>query len=390
MRSANSSNTAHVKPKRRFPAFHRSFAFWLIILILVVLFSRIRHDLNLNNQTPNKPAIAVVAAPVQTKNMPIYLAALGAVTPTYSVTVKTQINGIMMKVLFQEGQMVKAGEVIAEIDARPYQAQLLQYQGQLARDQALLDNAKIDLQRYQKLWKQDAVSQQTLATQQALVRQYEGDVKTDLGLIAATKVNLIYCQITSPVDGRIGLRLIDPGNVVQTSDTTGIAVINTLDPITVIFTIAEDYIPEVLKQMDAQQPLVVKAYDRQQTKLLATGSLLTIDNQVDPTTGTVKLKAQFPNPNNKLFPSQFVNARLLVKTLPDALVVPTAAVQYGNTGTFVYLIATDQTVRMQPVTTGPTIGTETVVTKGLQANQRVVTDGADNLTNGALVKVVVS
>lgn len=341
-----------------------------------------------NNQKEQAPKpIQVVVAPVEHRDVPVYLSALGGVTPTYSVTVRTQINGILMRVLFREGQLVKAGDLLAEIDSRPYEAQLIQYEGQLARDQALLDNALIDLKRYQTLWKQDSVSQQTLATQESLVRQYQGNVQTDEGLIETTKVNLIYCKITAPVDGRIGLRLVDPGNFVQTSDTGGIAVVNTLDPITVIFTIPEDNIPEVTQKIYAGEKLTTYAYDRQQTTLLATGTVLTIDNQVNPSTGTVRIRAQFNNKDNALFPSQFVNIRLLVKTLWNAIVVPTAAIQFSPKGTFVYVINPNQTVRVDPVIIGVTTGDITTISSGITTGQSVVIEGGDNLTDGAKVTI---
>ena len=249
----------------------------------------------------------------------------------------------------------------------------------------LLTNALIDLNRYQKLFKQDSISEQTLATQSALVEQYRGAIKIDQGLIDTVKVNLIYCEITAPMNGRIGLRLVDPGNFVQTSDTNGLAVINTLNPITVIFTVAEDYIPQISQQMDKGKPLKVEAYDRSGQKLLASGSLLTMDNQVDPNSGTVKLRAQFANEANRLFPSQFVNVKLLVEILHHATVVPTAAIQYGAKESFVYVLKSDNTVAMQAVILGVTVADFTTVT-GLMPGQFVVIEGADKLTEGVEVQ----
>lgn len=300
------------------------------------------------------------------------------------MTVKTQINGTLTQVFFREGQTVKAGDILAQIDPRPYEAQLMQYEGQLLRDQALLANAQLDLRRYQRLWKQDSIAQQTLATQQSLVSQYEGAVQIDKGLIEVTKINLIYCKITSPINGRIGLNLVDVGNYVQTSDT-GIAVINTLNPITVVFSIPEDSIPTVLPTIYAGKSYLVQAFDRQQNKLLAQGKLIAIDNQINSNTGTVNLKAQFDNNSNTLFPNQFVNIRLRSKILNKATVVPTAAIQYGANGTFTYILNVDDTVSVKPVEVGVTSGDFTTINTGLTAGQFVVVEGADNLTNGIKV-----
>lgn len=388
MSTANSPDANHATPASKRKPLNQRLSFWLLILLVVVIVGGWHYyNYLFNNQQGAKPAV-VLTAVAQSKNVPVYLSALGSVTPTYTVTVRTQINGILLSVSYKEGQMVKVGEPLAEIDPRPYEAQLQQYQGQLARDQALLANARIDLKRYQTLWKQDSVSQQTLATQQSLVKQYEGAVETDLGLIQTTKLNLIYCHIVSPVNGRIGLRLVDPGNFVQTSDSSGIAVVTTLDPITVIFTLPEDAIPDVLQKIYANKTFTVKAYDRQQSTLLATGNVLTMDNQVDATTGTVKLRAQFNNKDNRLFASQFVNIRMLLKTLNQATIVPTAAIQYSPKGTFVYVLNPDQTVKVSSVTTGVASGEVTVITSGLRPGQSVVTEGADNLTDGAKVKVL--
>jgi len=367
--------------------FNQKKRFWFIILLIILILITIRYyNASLHNKNQGSQQVPVVSALAKTADIPVYVTALGSVTPTYSVTLKSQINGLLMRVLFQEGQMVRAGQLLAEIDPRPYEAQLVEFTGQLKRDEAQLVNAKIDLKRYQKLWKQNSVSEQTLATQIALVNQLKGTVQLDRGQIQTTKVNLVYCKITSPVDGRIGLRLVDPGNFVQTADTTGIAVINTLNPITVIFSVAEDNIPEIARQAFSGETLIAEAWDRQQNTLLATGKLLTLDNQISATTGTVNLRAQFPNETNILFPGQFVNIHLRVKTLQNATIVPTAAVQQSTKGTYVYILNPKTlTVSEKTVQTGITTGNVTVITAGVLPGQSVIEQGADQLTDGAKV-----
>jgi multidrug efflux system membrane fusion protein len=365
---------------------YRTPRFWVKTLVVAGVFLLLNHCSSKHHKTRKTPAIAVVSALAKNADVPVYLSALGSVIPTYTVTVRTQVSGQLMRVLFTEGQMVKAGDLLAEIDARPFEAQLTQYEGQLARDSALLMNAKLDLQRYQTLWRQNSVSKQILDTQAALVKQDEGAVKVDEGLLQSTRVNLIYTKITAPIEGRIGLRLVDPGNFVQPSDTAGLAVINMLNPITIVFTLPEDNVLDIFAAMNTQKSLSVEAYDRAQTKLLATGTLLTMDNQIDPTTGTVKLKAQFDNKTYQLFPNQFVNVKLLVKTLHQAVVVPTAAIQHGANNSFVYVINPNATVLAAPVTPSVVMGDTTVVT-GIATGQAVVVDGADKLTDGANVTV---
>ncbi|MBX3709728.1 MAG: MdtA/MuxA family multidrug efflux RND transporter periplasmic adaptor subunit [Gammaproteobacteria bacterium] len=329
--------------------------------------------------------ITVVTSTARMSDISVYLSALGNILPANTVTVRTQINGQLMRVLFKEGQMVKEGDLLAEIDARPYLAQLAQYEGQLARDTAQLFNAKVDLKRYQQLWRQDSISQQTLATQQALVKQLEGNIKIDEGLIAETRVNLEYSKITSPINGRIGLRFVDPGNVVQVSDINGLAIVNTLNPIMAVFTIPEDNVAEVMQKVETDKVLMVEAFDRQHNTLLATGKLLAMDNQIDPSTGTVRLKAQFENEQNKLFPNQFVNIQLLVKIIRHATIIPTAAVQYATKGTFVYVLNHDSTVSIKPIVVGVTTGDDTSVKSGIVPGQSVVVEGADGLVDGAKV-----
>jgi multidrug efflux system membrane fusion protein len=370
--------------------YHRQPRFWLKVAIILFILLILKHCSSYFSRSHTPPGQPIVSAVAKKRDVPIYLSGLGAVTPTYSVTVHTQVSGQLWHVYFQEGQLVKAGDLLAEIDPRPYEAQLTQYEGQLARDKALLANATLDLHRYQTLWKQNSVSKQVLDTQASLVQQDAGNVKLDEGLIESTKVNLIYCHITSPINGRIGLRLIDPGNLVQPSDTTGLAIINMLNPITVVFSLPEDDIPELLAQMQSGKALTIEAFDRQQTKLLATGKLITIDNQVDPTTGMVKLKAQFTNNDNRLFPSQFVNARLLLKTLSQATVIPTAAIQYGQSGNpFVYLVNQNNTVTTQSIHVGATIENDTV-SEGVTPGQAVVIEGADKLVDGSPIMIAES
>lgn len=364
---------------------YRKPRFWVMVVCIVSMLFLLNHcGFQRKHKKNNSMAVVVVAA--TTRDVPVYLSALGSVSPTDSVTVKAQITGQLIRVLYKEGQMVKTNDLLAEIDPRPYEAQLTQYQGQLARDRALLANARVDLERYQNLWRKDSVAKQTLDTQASLVKQDEGVVKLDEGLLQATQVNLTYTKITSPIDGRIGLRLVDPGNYVTPSDTTGIAIINSMNPINVVFSIPEDNVPEVMAQMNANQPLAVDAYDRMQTTLLDKGKLLTIDNQIDPTTGTVKLKAQFENKNNLLFPNQFVNIKLLLKTLHNATVIPTAAIQHGAQNDFVYVVDANDKVSVKPVTAGVTIEENTVVT-GINAGESVVVEGADKLTEGETVKI---
>lgn len=344
-------------------------------------------------KTPQPPT--VLTALVTKKDFPVYLTALGTVTPTDTVIVQTQISGQLMKVHFEDGQVVKKGDLLAEIDDRPLKALLTQYEGQLARDTALLENAKLDLKRYKVLYKQDSISQQTLDTQIALVAQNEGNVQADKGLIEGVKVNLIYCKITSPLNGQIGLRLIAPGNFVQTTSTTGIAIINAINPIEVTFTIPEDHVHAVLKPFKVKEKQPALAFDRWQNKLLATGVVTSVDNQIDVTTGTVKLKAQFTNDDQFLFANQFVNVRLLIDTLKDAIVLPTAAIQFGSKGSFVYKLAQDQTVTIVPVKIRETGGEESVITTDTSSDTNiiapgdfVVTQGTDKLTDKMKVNLM--
>ncbi|MCA3788120.1 MdtA/MuxA family multidrug efflux RND transporter periplasmic adaptor subunit, partial [Burkholderia sp.] len=319
--------------------------------------------------------------------MPIVLSALGTVTPLANVTVKTQLSGYLQSVSFQEGQIVKKGDVLAQIDPRPYQVSLENAQGTHARDSALLATARLDLKRYQTLLSQDSIASQTVDTQASLVKQYEGAVKTDQAAIDSAQLNLTYARITAPVSGRVGLRQVDPGNYVTPGDANGLVVITQLQPMSVIFTTSEDNLPQILKQVNAGQKLSVTAYNRNNTVPLETGSLATLDNQIDTSTGTVKLRANFDNKGGMLFPNQFVNTRLLVDVLRNATIVPTSAVLTGSIGQFVYIVKPDNTVTVRKVTIGPVDGERTSIASGVTLGERVVTDGSDRLREGAKISI---
>jgi len=349
-------------------------------------------------ETPPKDAgrgraggpVPVGVAPVQKGDMPVMLSQLGTVTPLATVTVKTQISGYLTEVAFREGQMVEKGAFLAQIDPRPYQVALEQADATFAKDQALLKNAQLDLERYNTLVAQNSIARQTRDTQVSLVAQYQATVKSDQAQIDVQKLNLTYCHIVSPVTGRVGLRLVDPGNYVQTSDPNGIVVVTQLQPISVIFTLAEDNLPAVMKRVRAGASLAVSAFDRTETTELGTGTLDTVDNQIDTTTGTVKLRAMFDNREETLFPNQFVNVRLLVDTMRDTDIVPVSAIQRGAPGTFVYLVSPDKTVTVAKVKPGPSDGQRIAISSGLQPGESVVVDGADKLRDGAKVTVAPS
>jgi multidrug efflux system membrane fusion protein len=327
--------------------------------------------------------VPVRTAVVEKRDMNLYLNGLGTVTAFKTVTLKSRVDGELIKVAFTEGQMVKEGDLLAEIDPRPFEAQLEQVEGTLAKDEATLELAKLNLVRVQELRKKNSIAQQQVDEQVAAVQQMEGTVQTDAGLVANARLQLKYCRIVAPVGGRIGLRLVDQGNIVHANDVMGMAVITQLQPIAVVFPISQDEIPRVQKQTNAGRTLAVEAYDRGFNAKLATGKLYAIDNQVDATTGTVKMKAVFDNEDGMLFPNQFVNARLLVDTRHDAVIVPSAAVQRGPNGTFVYVVEADNKVDMRTVVTGESEGAETAIATGLVPGDVVVTDGIDKLKKGS-------
>ena len=364
---------------------------WVVVLLAVIfgIYEIVRWTSGgqPTGRSAPPPPQSVGAATIGQGDIRVLVNALGTVTPIATVTVQTQISGQLMEVGFSEGQLVKKGDFLAQIDPRPYELQKAQFEGQLAHDQGLLAQAQTDLARYQKLAEQNSIARQQYEDQIYLVQQYQGTVKLDQAQVDQQSLNILYCHIVSPVGGRIGLRLVDPGNYVQTNNNTGIAVVTQLQPITVIFPVPEDDLPQIVPPLNAGAVLQVAAYDRANVKLLATGRVAAIDSQIDTTTGTVKVRAQFDNADNALFPNQFVNAQLLVNTLHDVATVPTAAIQRGAPGTYVYVINVDNTVSVRPITVGPTDGPMAAVSSGLKVGERVVVDGLDRLRDGARVVV---
>jgi multidrug efflux system membrane fusion protein len=330
------------------------------------------------------PAFSVSVTPVQTRDVPFYLTGLGSVTAFNTVTVKTRVDGQIVRVNFKEGQFVKEGDLLIEIDPRPYQVALDQANGQYAKDLASQNDAKIDLNRYQTLWQEGVAPRQQLDSQQAMVGQFDGALQADQAQINSAKLNLTYSKITSPISGRVGLRLVDPGNIVHAADTTGMLVITQVQPIAVIFTLPEDNLLQVIAEMRNRQ-LTVEAYSRDNKTKIADGNLQTIDNQIDQTTGTVKLKSVFPNHDNSLWPNQFVNVRLFLTTKKSAIVIPSAAIQKGSQGDFVYVVNSDSTADVRPVQEDFIEGNIAVITQGLATGEQVVIDGQDKLQAGAKV-----
>jgi multidrug efflux system membrane fusion protein len=370
----------------------RGRAAWVSVLVLlvgagVVWWSRQPITSQQSGGGRNAAAMSIVPETVVKGDIDISLNALGTVTSLATVTIRTQISGYLIQIDFKEGQDVKKGDLLAQIDSRPYEATLAQAKGQLARDEALLRGAQVDLNRYQGLAAQNAVPHQTLDTQIALVAQDQGTVEADRGQVKAAEVNLQYCRILSPLDGRVGLRQVDQGNYVTPGDANGLVVITQLQPISVLFTLPEDNLQTILKRMQSGATLPTTAYDRSGTNKIADGTLQTFDSQIDPTTGTIKARAQFSNEAKTLYPNQFVNVRLLVDTHNDVTMMPTAGIQRGVPGTFVYLVNADSTVSIRKVVLGAIDGERVEVVSGLAPGDRIVVDGADKLRDGARINV---
>lgn len=366
---------------------------WLVVLAVAVVglyFFIARSRPDSSTQAPPDAVhtiVPVAAVPAKLGDMNQYISAIGTVTAYNTVTIKSRVDGALDKVNFTEGQLVKAGDLLAQIDPRPYQVQLTQAEGTLAKDMASLENAKVLLARDKELYDQKVLARQDLDNQEAAVGQYAGTIESDKGAVDNAKLQLVYSRITSPITGRVGLRLVDAGNIIHATDATGLAVITQLQPIAVDFGIPEDDLPSLQTAMKANSQLPVAAYDHDFKHKLAAGTLLTTDNQIDQSTGTIKLKASFPNEDNALFPNQFVNAKLLVNTLRNAIMIPAAGLQRSQQGSFVYVVKPDQTVEMRSVTVSATQGDVIAIGKGLAAGDLVVTDGIDKLQHGSHVSV---
>jgi len=363
---------------------------WLVVLAVAIIGIYYLTGRSSDSAVPPSamhPVVPVAAVPAKLGDLKQYISAIGTVTAYNTVTVKSRVDGELVKVNFTEGQIVKAGDLLAEIDPRPYQVQLTQAEGTLAKDAASLENNKILLARDKELYDQKIIARQDLDNQQSLVGQFAGSIESDKGAVDNAKLQLTYSRITAPITGRMGLRLVDAGNIIHATDATGLAVITQLQPIAVDFSIPEDDLPSLETAMKADPQLPVTAFDRDLKHKLAEGTLLTTDNQIDQTTGTIKLKASFPNEDNSLFPNQFVNARLLVNTIPNAILIPAAGLQRSQQGSFVYVVKPDKTVEMRPVTAGATQGDVVAIDKGLAAGDLVVTDGVDKLQQGSHVSV---
>ncbi|NLD69412.1 MAG: MdtA/MuxA family multidrug efflux RND transporter periplasmic adaptor subunit [Limnobacter sp.] len=399
------SGTPPNEAPRRRPAWRRP-AFWLVLLLVLAVgawwfVGREALTPDAGSPAAGAPAgwrgagdgdarpLPVTVAIAERRDVPLVLDALGTVTSLNTVTVRSRVDGQLLRVHFREGQPVRAGDLLAEIDPRPFEVALAQAEGQMARDRALLENARVDLERYRTLVRQDAASTQQLDTQKALVRQYEGIVQADMGLVESARLQLSWTRITAPLSGRLGMRLVDPGNLVRANDATGLVTITQIRPIGVSFALPERDLPAVLKRQRAGERMTVQALDRDRRRVLASGVLTTIDNQIDTATGTLRMKAEFANEDAALFPNQFVNVRLSVDTLPGAIVVPSAAIQRGSRGTFVYVVGDGERAVLRPVSTGPEHRESTVIEAGVEAGERVVVDGVDNLREGTRVEAIV-
>ncbi len=391
MSEHNSSPAPSPSPSPRRSSRSRRWIWVILVLLLIgiVAYVFLGHREKTSRRVGSTTGVAqpVTVETVATGDMPVILTELGTVVPITNVTVQTRVEGYLMDVKFTEGQHVKKDDLLAIIDPRPYEVALHQYQGQLAQDQAQLERARIDNARYQKLIKQDSVAAMTARDQEFTVKQLEGTVKVDQALVDNQKLQLVYCHITAPVDGRVGIRAVDKGNYVTAGQSGGLAILTQMQPISVIFTLPQDQLPEVADQLRAGNPLQVEAWNSSNTQKIATGSVSSLDSQIDTATGTVRLRAIFPNEDEHLFPNQFVNARLLVKTLHNAIIVPSNALQTGPNGQFVYVVKSDNTVDVRNVKPGITNGTRTVVSDGLKPGDRVVTDGTDHLRAGAKVSI---
>jgi multidrug efflux system membrane fusion protein len=385
-----------IKRTHLFSKMIRSRWFWLVIVVCIaaaaykifLMQTATQAVARAKAQNDAQRPLPVVAVAARKADMDVNLRGLGTIIPVNTVTVRSQVSGQLLQVHFKEGQIVEAGTLLAEIDPRPFEVQLMQAEGQLARDEALLRNAESDLVRYKLLLSQDSIADQQVTTQASLVQQYKGAVKIDQGQIANAKLQLTYSRVIAPVSGRIGLRLVDQGNMIQSNDVNGMAVITQLQPVTVVFSVPQDNLPAIMKRLRTEEVLPVDAYSQDGKAILAKGTLLAVDNQIDTTTGTVKLKAKFDNKNNGLFANQFVNVVMKVDILSGATVMPTAAIQRGSIGTFAYVVKEDKSIDVRPLQLGSTEGENVAVLSGLAPGEIVVVVGGDKLREGTKVAIV--